>query len=93
MSQTEPIIFLYNKERIMLEGLELAKLKISQRMGLSKNIVEGCFIIKEGKVVPDFTIDPNEIPLKFKDTAESVVKEVWTSVSQIINERLSNLRD
>lgn len=87
----EPIIFLYNREQVILEGLELAKCKISQKLGLDKNIVNGNFISVEGKLTPNFQIDENMVPLAHKDNLENIIKETWSECVGIINGRLAGL--
>lgn len=97
------MIFLYNKERIVAEGFELVKLKIAQRLGLGPNVVEGNFIIKEGKLIPDFQIDENKVPdehkdllnrivsEEYKDQLDNIIHEEWQKGVILINDRLANL--
>lgn len=85
------MIFLYNKERVVLEGLELVKYKISQRIGFKENIVEGGFIITEGKLTPDFQIDVNKVPEEYHENLQEIVTSEWQKGLVVINERLSNL--
>lgn len=85
------MIFLYNKERVVIEGFELVKLKIAQRLGLGVNIVEGNFIIKEGKLVPDFKIDIEKVPIEYHNQIDDVVSEEWQKGVILINDRLANL--
>jgi hypothetical protein len=83
-------IFLYNKERIVMEGLQLAKLRISKRLGLSENIVEGDFRIDNGELVPNFTIDKRKVPLSKLDDLEMIMKDVWGQTLVVIKDRLDS---
>lgn len=87
------MIFLWNKERILIEGLELAQLKISSELGFDKNVVEAEYIEKDGKLFPDFKIDKSLIPIKYLDGIDSVIKGVWVEVERITNEKLENIDD
>jgi hypothetical protein len=83
-------VFLYNKERIVLEGLQLAKLIISQKLGLSENIVEGNFRNENGKLIPNFVIDKQKVPLSKLDDLDSIVENAWKYTSNIVNDRLDS---
>ena len=85
------MIFLWNKERILLEGMELAKLKISQELGFDKNVVTGEYKLHEGSVIPDFKIDKDILPMSKLDEVEIVIKNVWDYVSNKMNEQLQNI--
>lgn len=84
------IIFLYNRERIVMEGLQLAKLRISKKLGLSENIVEGDFKIANGELVPNFTIDKQKVPLSKLDDLEMIVKDTWSQTLVDIKDRLDS---
>jgi hypothetical protein len=84
------IVFLYNKERIILEGLQLAKLRISKALGLSENIVGGNFKNEDGKLIPCFEIDKQKVPLSKLDDLEDIMKREWEKTLKDINSRLEN---
>lgn len=85
------MIFLWNKERILTEGLELASLKISQELGHDKNVVKAQYRLNEGKLVPDFQIDKNDIPFSMMDQIDTILKDIWTGIEKSIKEKLDNI--
>lgn len=87
------IIFLWNKERILIEGLELSQLKISQELGLEKNVVHAQYVSKDGKIMPDFNIDQNDIPDDYLGDVGELISRVWSGVKAGINEKLEHIND
>ena len=85
------MIFLYNKERVLLEGMELMKSKSSQRLGCDVNIISGGYKLHEGKLVPDLNVDTNKVPIGKLNEIDTILSETWGEVSDIIVERLEGL--
>lgn len=85
------IIFLWNRERILKEGLELTKLKISRALGFDKNVVEGNYTIHEGKLVPDLQINEEHIPDDYKASIGDIIKNTWVEVYQGMAEKIASL--
>lgn len=80
--------FLYNKERVLIEGFQLAQLAISSKLGLKENIVTGDFRLVDGKLIPNFVIDKEKVPLSKLDDLESIVKGAWGKVLPLLVDRL-----
>lgn len=83
-------VFLYNREQIILEGCYLAQLMISESLGVKENIVRVEFKKEDDKLLPNFIIDKNKIPLSKIDSLEDTIKRVWARVLPQVTNRLGD---
>lgn len=84
------MIFLLNRERILMEMLELAKLKISGKLKIPESeIVAGVTLTKDNKLAPEFKIN-SAIEANDKIYAEVITNE-WGVLRGELEARLAGL--
>jgi len=86
------MIFLLNRERVIMEILELAKLKIALRLKIPESdIVAGVVLDKDKKLIPDFKINTAVVG-NDKAYAEALA-DVWGNLRKELQARLDGLGD
>jgi len=85
------MIFLLNPERILLESLELARLKIATQVNIVPEKVDARLEIKDGKVIPVFHIIANIDGAWEKNYTEQSMRDIWKEIQPGLAERLRGL--
>ena len=81
--------FLLNTERVLLEVMELARLRISNELGLPPEKVSVRFSLEGGKVVPFFDVDSDISELE----VQSAIKAIWGQLLKELSTRINGLGD
>ena len=82
---------LLNKERVAVEAMELARIKISVMLKVPIEEVLSRWEHKDGRMVPAFDVDPAKIKGMDEDTIKQSMGAVWRWLKDSLSERLSGL--
>lgn len=85
------MIFIYNKECVLIDAMRLAILGVSVEIGIDKKYIKGQYNVDEkGKIVPCIYINKEVLPenINIKD----VIYRVWKIISPITNKQLFGMR-
>lgn len=85
------MIFLLNVERVLLEGIELARLRISKESGIGLAQIEARLDIQDGRVVPTFKLAGEIAGALEQVYTEQLMRDVWRGVQVELIERLRGL--
>ena len=81
--------FLLNTERVLLEVVELARLRISRELGLPPEKVSVRLSLEGGKVAPCFDVDSDISELE----VQSAIKTIWGQLLKELSTRINGLGD
>lgn len=87
------MIFLWNRERVLSEVLELARYKISQKLDIPIGLVQVHLKLEDGRIKPGFTVNTKDLPDVSYSQVEDVLSSVWFGVQAILRERLSSIHE
>jgi len=85
------MIFLLNNERVLLEIMELARLRIAQESGIAQAQVEARLEVKGRKITPTFRLEGEIAGALEKSYTEQLMRDVWRGVQIEMIERLRGL--
>jgi hypothetical protein len=85
------MIFLLNTERVLLEIMELARLRISQESGVALDQIEARLEAIEHKIIPTFKLAGEIAGALEKSYTEQLMRDVWRGVQIEMVERLRGL--
>ena len=85
------MIFLLNKQRVLTECLQLAKIKIAEKLGMEMSQVEVGVTRKDDRnLVPSFRLS-EQTQFGTKEEIDACIKTVWEDVKNKISERIEGL--
>jgi hypothetical protein len=85
------MIFLYNKECVLIDAMRLAILGVSVEIGIGENYIKGQYSVNEnGKIIPCIYIDKEVLPANIN--VKDVIYKVWKIISPIVNKQLFTMR-
>lgn len=85
------MIFLLNPERVLLESLEMARLKIAAKAEVVPEKVSARLEVKDNKLLPVFAIQGAVAGAWEKSYTEQVMREIWKEIQPELVIRLRGL--
>jgi hypothetical protein len=87
-------VILVNKERVIFEMVELARLRISMVLGVSQSKVDArCNLDSHGKMQVQFSVDEDSLKTLPPEKVQETIKTEYQKALVRIQERLANLGD
>lgn len=83
------MIFLINRERVLKEMMELARLKIATALNISDRLVTAEIKIEDGKLIPKFKVDNAQVGSVV--LIKRVIESVYIEIKQELAYRLKAL--
>lgn len=87
------MIFLWNRERVLSEVLELARLRISEKLDLPVELVQVHLKLEDDRLKPGFTVDTASLSDWKYSQIQDVLRSAWTGVQGILGTRLKSLHE
>jgi hypothetical protein len=82
------MVFLWNNERVLTEVLELSRLLIAKQLDMNENSVTVSVKIDEGRVVPTFGVQDDDInPERFN----TIASKIWERLRIKLSDNLKTL--
>jgi len=85
------MIFLLNRERVIMEVLEIARFKISKALGVSPRDVKTRVEIQNGKLSPVFDVAKGNLNAT-EDEVREAVASIYAGITTELAERLEGLQ-
>ena len=85
------MIFLWNKERVLSEILELARLRISAQLEIPVAAIGVKLQLEGDSVKPAFSVAVNDIPDIEPEQLQSTMSEVWRGLRGELIKRLASV--
>jgi hypothetical protein len=86
------MIFLLNRERVLLEVIQLARLKIASLLNVPAQAVAARMELKAGMVSPVFEVSPDETKEFSEEAVRNAIASVYDRVMDECATRLDGLQ-